>query len=167
MHCEHCGSENVKRYSVVCDEGTSVESIAATSRPVWNTNPFSPHGTREIKGTSTVKTELAQRCSPPSEPGVITITLIALPLMCIGIYFGIFLGYRIGVLLDSFWLGLVAVLILIFCVIYAAVSIGNFLWKNFLGGEKAMRNYRKDLDVWQRSWYCTKCGGVTVSKSAR
>lgn len=154
MHCKHCGSENIKRFSVVCEEGTSVEHISATSKPVWNTKPFSPHGKQKIKGTRIVKTELAKRCSPPVSPETTVLYLSSFP----GMFIGGYLGIRAGSSMHSFWLGLVVFLLVIAGLMFGAV----FLWEKFGGGKKAMQNYRANVHVWQHSWYCTKCGEVTI-----
>ncbi|WP_213069386.1 hypothetical protein [Methylomicrobium album] len=155
MLCKHCGSENIKRFSVVCDEGTSVESISASSKPVWNTKPFSPFGKQKVKGTRTLKTELAKRCSPPSDPESFVVYLAAFPGMIIGGYFGLSAGVSWG----SFWLGLIVFVVVMFGLMFG----GAFAWRKFLGGNKSIQNYRVNLNAWQRSWYCSKCGGTTIS----
>src|SRR5690606_19427488 len=87
MLCAHCNSENIKRFSVVCEEGTSTENFSATSKPVWNTKPFSPLGKQKMQGTRTVKTELAKRCSPPADPEYGVLYMAAFPGIILGGYF--------------------------------------------------------------------------------
>lgn len=156
MLCVHCNSENIKRFSVVCEEGTSVENFSATSKPVWNTKPFSPLGKQKMQGTRTVKTDLAKRCSPPTNPEYGILYMAAFPGIILGGYF----GFSSGISWNSFWLGLI-----VFIAVLAIVLFGSlYLWKKFLNGNKSIENYRASLENWQHSWYCAKCGGTTVSK---
>ncbi len=68
MRCRHCGSDNIRHFKAIHAEGTTEVSVSASAKPVWNNQPFSVHGKQKLKGGAQLQTELAKRCSPPSDP---------------------------------------------------------------------------------------------------
>jgi limonene-1,2-epoxide hydrolase len=155
LNCVHCGSQDVRLFKLIHEEGTSVEEIRAEATPKWNTKPFGPLGKQKIKGTRTVQTALAKRCAPPSNPEDAVSFIAAFPAMVTAAY----AAFRAGIYVNSFWVGLI---------VFAVVSVGSIIgcisiWRKYFGGQAALESYKKDVEQWHRSWLCHKCGGATVS----
>jgi hypothetical protein len=153
MKCKHCGSPDVRRLSVIVEEGTVTEHFDAESKPVWNTKPFGPQGKHKIKGTRTVRTALARKYAPPDNPEQTMQVLAALPSAFIALY----LGFKVGVLLSSLIAGLVVFLVT--CV--TGPFFFTSAWKKHMGGQAKIAAYQLRLQEWNHSWHCTRCGEVT------
>jgi len=154
MKCHKCGSQNLKRYAFVCEEGTSTEKINATVKPSWNTKPFGTFGKQKVSGTRTVMTALAKRCSAPTDPSGGVFLLATVPALLIGLY----LGIKIGVFVNMFWVGFLVFAFSVGGVVFAC----HQLWLRYLGGVVLVNNYQKELREWQHSWLCMQCGAATI-----
>lgn len=154
MRCRHCGSDSIRHFKAIHAEGTTEVSVSASANPVWNNQPFSVHGKQKLKGSAQLQTELAKRCSPPSDPQPLVLFLAAFP----GLLLGGYLGFQAGSNWSSFWLGVLCFFVSRFTLILSA----DWLWKNYLGGRKSMQQYQAALNQWQNSWYCGKCAKVSI-----
>lgn len=153
MKCNECGSSDVRRLSVIVEEGTVTEHFDVEAKPVWNTKPFSPQGKHKIKGTRTARTALAKKYAPPDDPEQTMLFLAGLPSVVISLY----VGFKVGFLLYSLIAGLVVFLVT--CV--ATPLLFTSLWKKYLGGQAKIAAYQRQLHKWNRTWHCTRCGAVT------
>src|SRR4051812_12047985 len=98
MQCVQCGSQNLRLFKLICDEGTTTQQIKAKSK----SGIFDKGGTRTVTGTTTSQTALALRCSPPSDPSGVVTMLAAFP----GFIVGIYSAFKVGFIANSFWIGL-------------------------------------------------------------
>ncbi len=154
LKCHKCGSQNLKKYAFVCEEGTSTEEVYATVKPKWNTSPFSSSGKQKVTGTRTVKTALARRCSRPSDQSGAVIFIATIPALIIGMY----LGIKVGVFANMFWVGFVVFAFTLGCFIYGCHKV----WLHYMGGVASMKNYQQELHNWHHSWLCMQCGAGTI-----
>jgi len=154
LNCKSCGTADIRRFNVICQQGTSVVQIKAESTPKWNTKPFSPTGKQKITGTQTIQTELSKRCSPPSSPDSFVTFLSAFP----GFLIGIYAAFKVGFFANSFWIGVIVFFLTVFGVLFGC----HKMWLRFFGGHASVAAYKKDLNKWHRSWLCSRCGAVSI-----
>ena len=131
MQCPKCKSENVRRFSIVYEEGTfHGTSHGTTENSSYENDHFS-------------QTPLAKRCSPPIEPSPGYI------LGVISFLAALIFGFKFGNLLNGFWWGVFAFFVVL-------MTLGLF-WRRILAKQSFVR-YSIQMNEWQHSWVCIKCG---------
>lgn len=126
-----CGSDNLRKFSVVYDEGTT-------------TGELSRLGDRFLFGASHFsQTALAEKCSPPAKPAPSIATSAS------GLILSIVLSVKVGAFFGTILWGLATLPIFIGGLLY--------LWRRVLAKNDFLRFHRSYAE-WERSWVCLKCG---------
>ena len=152
MHCPNCNSPNVRKLSVIVQEGTSQVAVTATMTPAWPGG-----GKQQISGTQTVRTALAQRFAPPREPTGALYVLAFFLVIFAGLYAAFQIApivYRHYSLVHALVAGVAAL-----CFTFWILMKGwDKLHYEVLGGREASARHREALERWRRSWHCGQCG---------
>ncbi len=139
MICPVCKSENTRKYSVIYQGGTKETSTEGSI------DSFTTH--HSVSTSSTSKTLLAEKCSPPEQGGFIAFVLIVIifllsaPMGFAGFGFttNLLAGFCIGtvIFLFSFWL---------------LKQVANFLYFNRWNSK-----HEEEYAKWEKKWLCMKC----------
>lgn len=136
MNCPNCSSDNTRKFSIVYEEGTSR----------GKSESFGDHSSNETEHFS--QTPLAKRCSPPKEPEMGCFSVL------LGTVFSIFVAFKLGVFIGSFWWGIGGFAI--------SLIAFNIFW-HFTVGTKKNKKYDLEYGTWENSWVCLKCGNDFLS----
>ena len=138
MKCKKCKSDNVKKFEVMYEQGTSNVNLASGTLGIGITG--SRRGVIGLAKTLTSgksQTLSAEKTKPPKRSralsGTIIFLILAIPLSAAFQGFG---GWT-----------------LLVCVLIGAYP----LYKANLSENK---KFKESHDIWIRSWYCNKCGSV-------
>jgi len=157
IHCERCGSDDVRKLRVIWESGTSTGTARTTGVGFVGTEdgfaPMVASGTTQISQT----TALAARCAPPNAKAYAPEGMMAL------LIFGIFLGLvAIGYGgITGEWVAVLILSTLAAVVIMVAVKKSPKR-ADIAAGELA---YRTALEAWERRYYCFRCGSTSESRS--
>ena len=137
MNCPECGSSEIRKCSVIYEQGTS---YGHTETPGWRIERFS-------------QTPLAERCAPPQKPagGVFKAVISAL---CVAFF--AWAGYKA---VMAFKLSFHWTLWPIAGGFFILLGAARIFWYAFLGKTKKAR-YKDLYAAWERSWLCLKCGKI-------
>lgn len=139
LKCMVCNSENLRKFSVVYDEGTTTGELRRLGdHAFFGASHFS-------------QTALAEKCSPPARPTPSVVTSAT------GLILSIVLSVKVGAYLGSILWGLATLAILIGGLFY--------LWRRVLAKNRFLRFHRNYAE-WERSWVCLKCGAEFATREA-
>jgi hypothetical protein len=141
MQCTKCHSDDVRKFSIVYEEGTSIGKSEGSSDNAGYS--LAEHFSQ---------TPLAKRCSPPPEP---TVGFI---LGSVGLILSAFVALEAGFFLGSFLWGIGT--------FFASLFVLYFFWRNILA-KRAFSGYEKKMESWNRSWVCLKCGNTFEEAAER
>jgi hypothetical protein len=143
MKCPKCKSDNIQRYEVIYEQGTSninINSNTAGAGLGFGGGLRAGLGAAKTKSLGTTQSLIAEKTRPPKGDhyfsGIIMITIIVPPLL-------VPTGYGWWTLIACFAIGIVPVI------------------KIYELEEKKMQ---KELDEWNNTWYCNKCGNSFIVK---
>lgn len=140
MNCPNCQSEQIRKLSVVYEEGLA--QFNARTESLATGSGGSAWGTSATEGVS--QTALSQKAAPPKKESVIKLALMFFVGMFVfGIILSLFLeqgSFLIGVLMLG----------------YIAMAIFT-LYKTFIYN---IREFPGVYAEWQRSYMCMQCGTV-------
>lgn len=155
IHCERCGSDDVRKLRVIWESGTSTGTAKTTGVGFVGTEdgfePVVASGTTQISQTTT----LAARCAPPDprayQPqGMGGSLIVGVILGVVAIVFG-------GV--TGNWL--VVMILATMAAVFVMTGVkGAPKRADIAAGELA---YRTALEAWERRYYCFRCGSTSES----
>ncbi len=145
MFCQMCRSENIRKFDIVYEEGTSHGSSSGS------------HG---ISVGHFNQTPLAARCSPPSAPRIGCLLAIV---GCFAAFSGAPLALKIVTAVlppqtHYAWLILVVTYVAGF---FLTLFVFQQLWRRVLAKNSWSRYYLA-LNNWHHSWICMKCGHAFI-----
>lgn len=135
MHCPACSTEQVRKFSIVYEEGTSRGSSEGSSDH--------PRDKASYTAEHFSQTALAARCSPPHEPDV------GFVLGSIGIVLSVCAGIRLGKATASLWWGMGCFFVVLWTL--------YLVWRLLLA-KRAFARYEAAYRCWEQSWVCMSCG---------
>ena len=148
QNCPECGATQIKKASLVFEQGTTSGSITGVGLGMDGES-----ADLFLGGTQT-KSLLAQRVAPPSRPSAIPLVLSALfGLLFLLIDFILFLNYSTT---SRDMKGAVAFIIVMFGLL--AVAMGAYFFLGMKRYPKATAEYNYRLNIWNRMWVCLRCG---------
>lgn len=143
MRCQHCKTEGLRKFSIICQEGTS----SATSRATVHIRGAA-NGER-IYSSTTAQTQIARNCNPPQPP-------MAGVLRWVGMIAGILACMTVASmfsLVGFFWIP--------FLILVIPTSI--YLHKTLFARMNAYNaTYEERLREWNISWLCMTCGETSL-----
>ncbi len=137
MKCNKCKSDDVKRFEVMYEQGTSNVNLASDTLGIGVTGSRRGGiGFAKTQTSGKSQTLIAEKTKPPKRSyalsGTIIFLILVIPLLAKD---------------GSGWWTLLA------CVLIGAYPLN----KAYLSEEK---KFKESHDIWIRSWYCNKCGSV-------
>lgn len=137
--CPHCGSEQIQRYSIAYSNGLSDVSTKTVGVGVSGGGL----GVGGAKTTGTSQTALSQSVAPPSKYSYVKEALIAF--LAIPLVFDIIRKLILPSFIPS-----ISYLIFTIAYLYFHTYMVAFKYNHDI--------YPKDLEAWNNSWLCMKCG---------
>jgi hypothetical protein len=140
MICPNCQSDNVTKFSVVYESGTSTINTRTTGGSTsynW-TNPSLSSSSSSSKTTGIQQTAAAEKCAPPKQKRVFGLVVFAI-IVSLFSY-------------EQFNNGNYGVFFILFFIVLGLGYLGYSNYK-FNEGE-----FPKIYQIWQKSWLCNKCG---------
>ncbi|MDM8004947.1 MAG: hypothetical protein QUV05_02175 [Phycisphaerae bacterium] len=153
QHCPHCGANQIKKASLVYEQGTSAGNLTGIS--------LDDQGSLDVFGAG-IKTKslLATRLAPPSRPTITALVVSAT--------FGIVFFIADIVLLAELsktphhQKGSTLFMIVMFGLVLAAMGIYFYIRAKRYPKEMAEYEYR--FKTWDRLWVCLQCGKTWTSQ---
>jgi hypothetical protein len=134
LNCNHCGSENIQRISVIHEGGTSRGKSFSAGGFGGNAGAVST--------VTSSQTNLAAKLSPPPKMGIITTIFLGI---------GILLTASIAVAMlperESWW---------IFWLFLAALQTFKLV-----RGLNHNKRYPEAIAKYRKTWHCHKCGELS------
>ena len=158
MRCPTCESENVRRLSAVWEEGSYSETTVARtsskgSSSVWGGGQMGAVQNRQsatTRSTTSGSSALADRARPPERQAPILYAVKALGVGAVVIFFG-------GVVIAVATSDPVAFTVMAIAAVGLVLHVVNRLRSGF---EFNRGQYPALRERWERSWWCSKCGGM-------
>ena len=146
MKCSKCKSDNIQRYQVIYEQGTSTIKIGSKTLGVGIGGGGLGVGTAGTKSKGTTQTLIAEKTEPPNNSAYESSAFILICFVGIGIALYKFLQnvdpYHIAV-----WI----------CAIIGVIILVKSL-------NKDQEKHQKQYDEWLKKWYCNKCGNSFIGK---